>query len=350
MEATVSVTNQENSNQQTSLGKKIFAIILGIGAITGAILSAHQLYKVINPPPAPPPAQAKGEISDVAVENTEGGLKVIWKATVEGYKGKTLTVRWTLYNASAMAPVDDALFRDQVGATLKPTFNSDQGSGHFFVPPLKEQGTYYLRIELDPPNAATLDSEKSENFDWIYDDNSPSDQDLDNQGTDLQNEETTPTSDQSGSAPPDEDIQNLNTPPSQASEGVVVVSPDFNVEAATAEEAEAINAAIAYYQYAETGDYNTTYDLLSSDARSYYTREEWVTVNTNLDSAAGEFVVVDAYPYDLGLGIPTYAVTVTVYLADGSSFNRTTYFIYEAGYWAHHLTSEEVSMFDEALY
>jgi hypothetical protein len=47
--------------------------------------------------------------------------------------------------------------------------------------------------------------------------------------------------------------------------------------------------------------------------------------------------------------VPTYAVTVTVY-ADDSSFDRTTYFIYEDGHWAHYLTGEEVDMFDGALY
>jgi hypothetical protein len=51
------------------------------------------------------------------------------------------------------------------------------------------------------------------------------------------------------------------------------------------------------------------------------------------------------------LGVPTYAVTVTVYLADGSSFNRTTYFVDEgAGHWAHYLSGEETNMFDDALY
>jgi hypothetical protein len=172
-------------------------------------------------------------------------------------------------------------------------------------------------------------------------------QDLGNQVTGLQNEETKQTSGSSGSAPPGEDIQNLNTTPSEASEGVVV-SPDFNVEAATTEEAAAINGAIDYYQYAETGDYYTTYDLLSSESQTYYTQDEWVTANTVLDSAAAEFVVTDAYQYDLGLGVPTYAVTLTVY-ADGSS-ERTTYFIYEDGQWVHHLTSEEVNLFDDALY
>jgi TolA-binding protein len=162
---------------------------------------------------------------------------------------------------------------------------------------------------------------------------------------DDQEQQTSDSSDSSS----DGDIQNLSTSPSQATEGIVVVSPDFNAGAATAEEAAAINAAIDYYQYAEIGDYYTTYDLLSYEDQSYYTQDEWVTANTALDSAAGEFVVTDAYPDDLGLAVPTYAVTVTVY-TDDSSFNRTTYFIYEDGHWAHYLSGEEVDMFDGALY
>ena len=146
------------------------------------------------------------------------------------------------------------------------------------------------------------------------------------------------------------DIQNSDTTPSQANEGIVVVSSDFNTAAATAEEAEVINAAIEYYQYAEVGDYYSTYFLLSYEDQNYYTEDQWVAANNALDSAAGEFVVTDAYPDDLGLGVPTYAVAVTVYLPDGSSFNRTTYFVDEgAGFWAHYLSEEEVGMFDNAL-
>src|SRR5215204_3469212 len=98
-----------------------------------------------------------------------------------------------------------------------------------------------------------------------------------------QEKEEKQTSDPSGDVS-DEDIQNLNTSPSQAPEGVVVVSPDFNAGAATAEEAAAINGAIDYYQYAEIGDYYTTYDLLSSEDQAYYTQDEWVTANTVLET------------------------------------------------------------------
>jgi hypothetical protein len=327
----------ENGPKPTSLVKKIVAVILGIGAVSGALLSAYSLYDKFDPEPPPPPEKARGEISDVTFENNKGGIKVRWKATVEGYKGKPVNIIWTLYDAVETAPVSNDDFRHEVGATFTPKLNDDQRSDTFFVPAPEKDGSYYLRIELDPSNAATLDSEASRPFSW-------------GSAQAPGNEESTQSPEPTGSAPSNGDIMNRNTTPSGASEGVVVVSPDFNVEAATTEEAAAINGAIVYYQYAETGDYYKTYDLLSSDAQNYYTQDEWVTANTALDSAAGEFVVTDAYPFNLGLDVPTYAVALTVYLADGSSFNRTTYFIYEDGQWVHHLTSEEVNLFDDALY
>lgn len=139
-------------------------------------------------------------------------------------------------------------------------------------------------------------------------------------------------------------------PPSQAPQGVVVVSPDYNVGAVTTEEAQVIDAAIGYYQTVEIGDYYTTHSLLSTDDQALYPVDAWVAANTTLDSAAGEFIVTDAYPEDIGTGYPAYAVTVAVYLTDGSSSYRKTYFTDEGnGYWAHWLTDEEMNLFNSAL-
>lgn len=140
-------------------------------------------------------------------------------------------------------------------------------------------------------------------------------------------------------------------PPSEAYEGVVVVSPDYDVQAVTTDEAYALDAAIAYYQQVEIGDYYATHDLLSVEDQNLYPVDAWVRANTNLDSAAGEFVVTGAYPDStVNPGYPTYAVTLTVYLPDGSSFDRTTYFTDEGnGYWAHWLSQEEMDLFDGAL-
>ena len=147
-----------------------------------------------------------------------------------------------------------------------------------------------------------------------------------------------------------ESNENWTAPPSEAYEGVVVVAPDYDVQAVTTDEAYALDAAIAYYQEVEVGDYYATHSLLSVDDQNLYPVDAWVQANTNLDSAAGEFVVTGAYPADVGNYSPTYAVTVAVYLPDGSSIDRTTYFTDEGnGYWAHWLSQEEMDLFDGAL-
>jgi hypothetical protein len=92
--------------------------------------------------------------------------------------------------------------------------------------------------------------------------------------------------------------------------------------------------------------------LAEADVRRCRTRgcvsrppDVWAQANTNLDSAAGEFVVYNVEPTgDPGF----YYVDLTTYLADGTSFERRTMFHWE-GYWAHWLTQEEMSMFDGAL-
>ena len=138
--------------------------------------------------------------------------------------------------------------------------------------------------------------------------------------------------------------------PSEAPEGSVVVSPDYDVQTVTTEEAYALDAAIAYYQAVEVGDYYETHSLLSSGDKSIYPLDAWVAANTELDSAAGEFVVTGSYPDSVGNGYPAYAVTLSVYLPDGSSFDRTTYFTDEGnGYWAHWLSQEEMDLFNSAL-
>ena len=169
--------------------------------------------------------------------------------------------------------------------------------------------------------------------------------------------ETSKSSDKSQpeqkSNPPTVVIQsnpNWTAPPSQAPQGVVVVSPNFDVRDVNAEEAQALNGAIAYYQDVELGDYRTTHSLLSVSDQNRYPVDTWVRINTVLDSASGEFVVTDAYPEDIGNGYPTYAVTVEVYLPDGTSSSRKTYFVNEGnGYWSHWLTQEEIDLFDGAL-
>ena len=140
-------------------------------------------------------------------------------------------------------------------------------------------------------------------------------------------------------------IDNNRLSPEEAEEGVVVVSPDFVPPSQNSEEVYVINAAIDYYEHAELGDYEGTYYKLNSDDQALLSLEEWIIANTNLDSAAAEFVVYDVYPEGSG----RYYVDLMVYLPDGSSQPRTTQFVYESGSWKKWLTSEEYDLFASAI-
>ena len=325
-------------------GSKFFSptrLVLSLGGLAAAIASIFGLYKLVFP--GPPPT-AGGELSGIVVDSGSKGVYVNFEAVIEGYSGQKLEVLWTLFDYESRAVVADPEYQNQHAAYITPSRYRDEGTATFMVPSLDRPGTYYVRLKLLPPEEsgqnAPLDESNSEAF-LIT-----SGQDLEQQVTNSQTQSGTQEQQAQES---ETSIQNTATPASQAPEGVVPVSPEFDAGAASAEEAAVVNAAIEYYQYAEIGNYNTTYDLLSSQSQAYYTQDEWVRANTVLDSAASEYVVTDAYPDDIGLGTSTYAVTLTVYLPDGSSFNRTTYFIYETGFWAHHLTTEEVDLFNGAL-
>jgi hypothetical protein len=136
-----------------------------------------------------------------------------------------------------------------------------------------------------------------------------------------------------------------NTGANPAPEGVVVTAPNYS--SSGSEAAHVLSAAKAYYQAAEVGDYNYTYDHLSTSDQARYTHDQWVYANNALNTAAGEFVIHDVSPES---DPDFYSVSLTVSLADGSSFERTTEFTYEPGRgWVHSLTSEEYDMFNNKL-
>lgn len=131
-----------------------------------------------------------------------------------------------------------------------------------------------------------------------------------------------------------------------APEGRVVIVPDATY-AGTTQEASALEAAIAYYEAAERGDYTYTYNALHSADQEKYSYDEWLYANEELDSAAGEFEI---FLVEESSGSAAQVrVGLTVYLADGSSSDRFTYFYYENGAWRHYLTMEEYEVFDSVL-
>ena len=125
--------------------------------------------------------------------------------------------------------------------------------------------------------------------------------------------------------------------------GYVVVPPDVPVE--DAQEQAALNAALTYYGKAEAGDYMGTYQMLSPGDTKHFSAEQWVHANKSLETSSGRFVIHGIKR----ISPVAFDVYVTVYMADGSSFERTTHFVQDGAAWKHQLVEEETKMFDDAV-
>jgi sugar-specific transcriptional regulator TrmB len=110
-------------------------------------------------------------------------------------------------------------------------------------------------------------------------------------------------------------------------------------------EEQALEAAQDYYAAAASGNYNYTYDALSSASQSQFTEDEWVAANTALGSDAGTYHIDATNVVDDS----TVVVYLTITLADGSTSERVTKFVLADGSWKHDLTQEENELFAGAI-
>ena len=106
-----------------------------------------------------------------------------------------------------------------------------------------------------------------------------------------------------------------------------------------------MEAAQDYYAAAAAGNYNYTYDALSSASQGQFTEDEWVAANTALGSDAGVYHIDATNVVDDS----TVVVYLTITFADGSTSERTTEFVLENGSWKHELTQEEYQLFAGAI-
>jgi sugar-specific transcriptional regulator TrmB len=112
-------------------------------------------------------------------------------------------------------------------------------------------------------------------------------------------------------------------------------------QAAESAEDQALRAAQEYYAAAAAGNYNYTYDALTSAARGQFSEEEWVSANTALGSDAGTYSIDSVDMVDDS----TADVYLTITAADGSSSERFTQFVLEGADWKHELTQDEYALF-----
>ncbi|MDQ4129152.1 MAG: hypothetical protein M3151_14590 [Actinomycetota bacterium] len=133
--------------------------------------------------------------------------------------------------------------------------------------------------------------------------------------------------------------EKVNDQPQQESANQEVSEePEQDAESA---EQEALEAAQDYYAAAAGGNYSYTYSNLSAVSQSQFTEDEWVSDNTALGSDAGTYSVNSVEMVDDS----TAEVQLTITSADGSSSERTTWFVLENGSWKHELTPAEYELF-----
>jgi hypothetical protein len=112
-------------------------------------------------------------------------------------------------------------------------------------------------------------------------------------------------------------------------------------QAAESAEDQALQAAQEYYAAAAAGNYNYTYDALTSASQGQFSEEEWVTANTALGSDEGTYSIDSVDMVDDS----TADVYLTITSADGSSSERFTQFVLEGASWKHELTQDEYALF-----
>jgi hypothetical protein len=112
-------------------------------------------------------------------------------------------------------------------------------------------------------------------------------------------------------------------------------------QVAESAEGQALGAAQEYYAAAAAGNYNYTYDALTSAAQGQFSEEDWVSANTALGSDEGTYSIDSTDMVDDS----TAEVYLTITSADGSSSERFTLFVLEDAGWKHELTQEEYALF-----
>lgn len=96
------------------------------------------------------------------------GTLVGFVVVIEGYRGKTCRLTWSLFDAASQARVADQTLLDQPGwpdGTFTPAAARDQADGEVWIRRPNRPGSYFVRLELFDPSGQRLTSLDSAPFD-----------------------------------------------------------------------------------------------------------------------------------------------------------------------------------------
>ncbi len=130
-------------------------------------------------------------------------------------------------------------------------------------------------------------------------------------------------------------------PTTSASPGATTPSP-YGLEPEG--EGQVREAAEQYYYAVDYEEWAATYYNLDSESKALFTEEEWIQKNQWY--ADNEGLDLDSMSIEVAMdGDEEAEVTVYRTFTDGTSITRETRFVWENGYWRHHLTEEEQEIF-----
>jgi hypothetical protein len=90
------------------------------------------------------------------------GVTVNVNFSLTGFRGRTASVRWSLYEEGGDVPHD--WLESQSVLLLEAEAQKDSGGGTFWVPLPREPGPYFVRIEVYDEDGDSLDYEDTERF------------------------------------------------------------------------------------------------------------------------------------------------------------------------------------------
>jgi hypothetical protein len=92
------------------------------------------------------------------------GVTVNYNISLTGFRGRRVTVRWSLYSVPGGNPVPASWLRNQPVHWLQGEANKDSASDSFWVPLPKIRGPFYVRVGVYDDDNVRLDFENSKTF------------------------------------------------------------------------------------------------------------------------------------------------------------------------------------------
>lgn len=145
----------------------------------------------------------------------------------------------------------------------------------------------------------------------------------------------------------DQEISDIKQPSPVLPESTTSASPESttNSYGLHPEGADQVREAVQNYYFAvDYEEWKSTYYNLDSESKALFTQEEWIKKNQWY--ADHENLKLDTMNIYVTMeGDNKAKVTVDRTFKDGTSISRETVFVWDNGWWKHHLTDEEIKIF-----